>query len=129
MKTLIAGGTACLKRCRLIAQKNNNKCMILNRIIDQEDCLLALHVLPVQHIFCSARTEFGESFAVNLQMSPAGGETDRDRRQEPVSHLFEMLRDDNVRRLCDSFVGANGCSPEKGPDWNLCLLREKCDRP
>jgi len=38
---------------------------------------------------------------------------DGDRRQEPVSPLFEMLRDDNVRRLCNSFVGANGCSPEK----------------
>ena len=38
---------------------------------------------------------------------------DGDRRQEPVSTLFEMLRDDNVRRLCGSFVGANGCSPEK----------------
>ena len=25
MKTLIAGGTACLKRCRLITQKNNKK--------------------------------------------------------------------------------------------------------
>ena len=107
MKTLIAGGTACLKRCRLIAQKNNNKCMILNRIIDQEDRLPALHVLPVQHIFCSSRSEFGKSFTVNLQMSPARGETDRDRNQEPVSPEFEMLRDDNVRRLCDAFVGEN----------------------
>jgi len=52
---------------------------------------------------------------------------DGDRRQEPVSPLFEMLRDDNVRRLCNSFVGANGRSPEKGPGWNLCLLREKWD--
>ncbi len=51
---------------------------------------------------------------------------DGDRRQEPVSPLFEMLRDDNVRRLCDSFVGANGRSPEKD-GWNLCLLREKRD--
>jgi len=24
----------------------------------------------------------------------------------------ESSRDDNVRRLCDSIVGANGCSPE-----------------
>ncbi len=38
-----------------------------------------------------------------------------------------MLRDDNVRRLCNSLVGANGRSPEKGPGWNLCLLREKWD--
>ena len=125
MKTLIAGGTACLKRCRLIAQKNNNKCMILNWITDQEDRLPALHVLPVQHIFCSSRSEFGESFTVNLQLSPAEGVTDGDRRQELVSPLFEMLRDDNSRRLCESFVGANGCSPDKGPGWNLCLYREK----
>jgi len=97
MKTLIAGGTACLKRCRLIAQKNNNKCMILNRIIDQEDRLPALHVLPVQHIFCSSRSEFGESFTVNLQLSPAEGVTDGDRRRELVSPLFEMLRADNYR--------------------------------
>jgi len=34
--------------------------------------------------------------------------------QEPVSPEFEMLRDDNVRRLCDSFVGANGRSPVSG---------------
>ena len=40
-----------------------------------------------------------------------------DRHQERVSPLFEILRDDNVRRLCDSFVGANGRSPEKGPGW------------
>ncbi|RLL91721.1 hypothetical protein BG32_10665 [Mesotoga sp. HF07.pep.5.2.highcov] len=65
-----------MKRCRLIAQKNNNKCMILNGIIDQEDRLPALHVLPVQHIFCSSRSEFGESFTVNLQLSPAEGVTD-----------------------------------------------------
>ena len=71
--------------------------MILNWITDQEDRLLALHVLPVQRIFCSSRSEFGESFTVNLQMSPAGGETDGDRRQEPVSPLFEILRDDNFR--------------------------------
>ncbi len=51
----------------------------------------------------------------------------RQGRQEIVSPLFEMLRDDNVRRLCNSFVGANGRSPEKGPGWNLCLLREKWD--
>ena len=65
--------------------------MILNWITDQEDRLLALHVLPVQRIFCSSRSEFGESFTVNLQMSPAGGETDGDRRQEPVSPLFGSL--------------------------------------
>ncbi len=86
-----------MKRCRLIAQKNNNKCMILNRIIDQEDRLPALHVLPVQHIFCSSRSEFGKSFTVNLQMSPAEGVTDGDRRRELVSPLFEMLRADNYR--------------------------------
>jgi hypothetical protein len=129
MKTPISGRTACLKRCKLIAQKSNNKCMILNWITDQEDRLPALIVLPVQHIFCSSRSEFGESFTVNLQMSPAEGETqtDGDRRQELVSPLFEMLRDDNVRRLCDSVVGANGCSPEIGLGWNLCLYREKKD--
>ena len=88
--------------------------MILNWTTDQEDRLLALHVLPVQRIFCSSRSEFGESFTVNLQTSRAGGETDGDRCQEFVSLLFEMLRDDNVRRLCDSFVGANGCSPVSG---------------
>jgi len=38
---------------------------------------------------------------------------DGDRRQELVSPLFEMLRDDNFRRLCSSFVGANGSSPER----------------
>ena len=38
----------------------------------------------------------------------------RQGRQEIVSPLFEMLRDDNVRRLCNSFVGANGCSLERG---------------
>ncbi len=52
---------------------------------------------------------------------------DVERRQEFVILLFEMLRDYNVRRLCDSFVGANGCSPERGLGWNLCLLREKRD--
>ncbi|RLL91059.1 hypothetical protein BG32_03030 [Mesotoga sp. HF07.pep.5.2.highcov] len=45
-KTLIAGKTACLKRFRLIAQKNNKKCMILNRITNQEARLQALHFLP-----------------------------------------------------------------------------------
>jgi len=40
---------------------------------------------------------------------------DGDRRQELVSPLFEMLPDDNSRRLCNSFVGANGCSPEREP--------------
>ena len=45
-KTLIAGRTACLKRCRHIDQKNNKKCMILNRITDQEYRLPPLHVLP-----------------------------------------------------------------------------------
>ena len=29
------------------------------------------------------------------------------------SILGQALRDDNVIRLCNSFVGANGCSPEK----------------
>ena len=36
----------------------------------------------------------------------------------------QALRDDNFRRLCSSLVGANGCSPEGGLGWNLCLLRE-----
>ncbi len=45
-RTLIAGRTACLKRCRHIDQKNNKKCMILNRITDQEYRLPALHFLP-----------------------------------------------------------------------------------
>jgi len=40
--------------------------------------------------------------------------TNVDRRQELVSPLFEMLRDDKFRRLCDFVVGANGCSPVSG---------------
>jgi hypothetical protein len=127
MKTPISGRTACLKRCKLIAQKSNNKCMILNWITDQEDRLPALIVLPVQHIFCSSRSEFGESFTVNLQMSPAEGETqtDGDRRQELVSPQFEMLQDDNFRRLCDSVVGANGRSPERGLGWISAFTAKK----
>jgi len=51
---------------------------------------------------------------------------DGDRRKELVSPLFEMLRDDNSRRLCNSLVGANGRSPER-----VMIAEQKCrsDRP
>jgi len=71
----------------------------------------------------------------HLQRSPNSGPYVRDHVQMHHgmtlnrSTLGQALRDDNFRWLCSSLVGANGCSPEKGPGWNLCLLREKRDRP
>jgi len=37
----------------------------------------------------------------------------------------QALRDDNLRLLCRSLVGANGRSPEKGPGWNLMPITRK----
>ena len=57
------------------------------------------------------RAKRGTSHSENRSGVVGSSGIDGDRRQKPVSPLFEMLRDDNSRRSCSSFVGANGCSP------------------
>ena len=49
------------------------------------------------------------------------------RQEEEEEPVVEFLICDLIRNHA-GLVGANGRSPEKGPGWNLCLLREKRDR-
>ncbi|MDD5684058.1 MAG: hypothetical protein PHO82_12085 [Mesotoga sp.] len=48
------------------------------------------------------------------------------RQEEEEEPVVEFLICDLIRNHA-GLVGANGRSPEKGPGWNLCLLREKWD--
>ena len=42
-------------------------------------------------------------------------------RDDKLRLSGQALRNDNFRWLCSSLVGANGCSPEKGLGWNICI--------
>ena len=46
------------------------------------------------------------------------------RQEEEEEPVVEFLICDLIRNHA-GLVGANGRSPEKGPGWSLCLLREK----
>ena len=73
---------------------------------------------------CQARRQ---RFSV-LRLERRARSTVYEERDPVQSPSGQALRDDNLRWLCSSLVGANGRSPEGGLGWNLCLLREKWDK-
>jgi hypothetical protein len=46
---------------------------------------------------------------------------------EVMLALVRQEEEEDLIRNHAGLVGANGGSPEKGPGWNFCLLREKWD--